>query len=87
LELLREMTERVVARWDRIRHFYFKGVLVHRVERAQQEHRAILAAIRSRDLAALEDLVRTHNRRALESYMRYLDNPADAVAAKRRNAT
>jgi DNA-binding GntR family transcriptional regulator len=87
LELLREMTERVVARWDRIRHFYFKGVLVRRVERAQEEHRAILAAIQSRDLPGLEDLVRTHNRRALESYMKYLDRPPQTVPAKRRNAT
>ena len=87
LELLREMTERVVARWDRIRHFYFKGVLVHRVHAAQAEHRAILAAMRARDLPALERLVRQHNRSALDAYMRYLDDRQAAPAPRRRGVT
>jgi len=72
LPMLREMTERVLARWDRIRRHFFRGVLVHRAVQAQQEHRAILAAMRSADLSALETTVRQHNRRAFESYMSYL---------------
>lgn len=84
LPLLREMTERVLARWDRVRRFYIKGVLVHRVDQAQQEHRALLAAMRARDLRALEELVRRHNRRALDSYMRYLDSHSEHPTAARR---
>jgi DNA-binding GntR family transcriptional regulator len=72
LPMLREMTERVLARWDRVRRYFFSGVLVHRVKRAQQEHRTILAAMRDRDLPTLEAAVRQHNRRALESYMNFL---------------
>jgi DNA-binding GntR family transcriptional regulator len=87
LDMLREMTERVLSRWDRIRQFYFKGVLVRRAEQAQDEHRAILAAMRARDLPALEGLVRAHNRRALEAYMHYLEEPQEPVAVTRRNAT
>jgi DNA-binding GntR family transcriptional regulator len=87
LEMLREMTDRVLSRWDRIRQFYFKGVLVRRAEQAQDEHRAILAAMRSRDLPAVERLVRAHNRLALEAYMRHLDEPQEPVAARRRNVT
>jgi len=87
LDLLRDMTERVVARWDRIRHFYFKGVLVHRVHSAQAEHRAILVAMRTRDLTGLERLVRDHNRGALDAYMRYLDDREAAPASRRRRAT
>jgi DNA-binding GntR family transcriptional regulator len=87
LELLREMTERVVARWDRISHFYFKGVLVRRVDGAQAEHRAILAAMRARDLPALERLVRQHNRSALAAYLRYMDDRQSAPSARRRRAT
>lgn len=87
LEMLREMTERVLARWDRVRNFYFRSVLMHRVEQAQLEHRAILAAMRSRDLTALEQLVRQHNRRALDSYNQYLDGRQEPVVAKRRGTT
>ena len=82
LALLREMTERVLARWGRVRRFYFRGVLVRRAEQAQQEHRAILKAMRSRDLAALEALVRQHNRRALDAYMTYLDGDTDRRPAR-----
>jgi DNA-binding GntR family transcriptional regulator len=78
LPLLEEMTGRVLGRWDRVRRFYFKGVLSHRVSQAQQEHREILAALESRDLPRLEALVRTHNQRALAAYLRYLnDGPGD----------
>jgi DNA-binding GntR family transcriptional regulator len=84
LPMLREMTERVVARWGRIRRFYFRGVLVARAERAQQEHRDILESMRARDLGKLEKLVRQHNRGALESYMNYLDGETGQAAAHRR---
>ena len=84
LPMLREMTERVLARWGRIRRFYFRGVLVARAEQAQQEHRALLNAMRGRDLTSLEQLVRQHNRGALDSYMKYLDSQTDRSTAHRR---
>ena len=84
LPMLREMTERVLARWGRIRRFYFRGVLVARAEQAQQEHRDILESMRVRDLGKLEKLVRQHNRGALESYMNYLDGQTEHAAANRR---
>jgi DNA-binding GntR family transcriptional regulator len=84
LPMLREMTERVLARWGRIRRFYFRGVLVARAEQAQQEHRDILESMRVRDLGKLEKLVRQHNRGALESYMNYLDGQTEHAAAHRR---
>ena len=82
--MLREMTKRVLARWGRIRRFYFRGVLVRRAGQAQQEHRAMLTAMRARDLATLEDLVRGHNQRALDSYMSYLDAQGTRTAAAKR---
>jgi DNA-binding GntR family transcriptional regulator len=74
LPMLAEMTERVLARWDRIRRYFFRRVLVHRLEQAQQEHREILAAMRAADLPRLEAAVRQHNRRGVESYMSYLNS-------------
>lgn len=72
MPMLQEMTERALARWDRVRRFYFNGVLVHRVEQAQREHRALLAAMRSGDLVALEQTVKDHNRGALAAYAEYI---------------
>jgi len=74
LPLLGEMTDRVLGLWDRVRRYYFNGVLRHRVADAQREHRDILAAITSRDFPALEDHVRTHNRGALAAYLAHLEH-------------
>jgi DNA-binding GntR family transcriptional regulator len=72
MPMLEEMTEWALGRWDRVRRFYFSGVLVHRAEQAQQEHHDILAAMRSRDLDAVEQTIREHNRGALRSYTTFL---------------
>ncbi|HEX6739840.1 MAG TPA: GntR family transcriptional regulator [Vicinamibacteria bacterium] len=72
MPMLEEMTEWAMGRWDRVRRYYFNGVLLHRVEHAQQEHHAILAAIQARDFPALEQTVREHNRGALASYTSFL---------------
>jgi DNA-binding GntR family transcriptional regulator len=72
LDLLKDMTARTLDRWDRVRRFYFNGVLVHRIAQAQEEHRAILEAMLARDVPRLQDLVRAHNQGALASYISYL---------------
>lgn len=77
MPMLHEMTERVLARWDRVRRFYFNGVLVHRVEQAQREHRALLAAMQSGDFAALEQTVKDHNRGALAAYAEFIKRAVD----------
>jgi DNA-binding GntR family transcriptional regulator len=77
LAMLEEMTARVLTCWDRVRRYFFKGVLVHRVDQAQQEHHAILAAIRAREVTTLEQLVRRHNQGALTSYLAYVNGQAD----------
>ena len=74
LAMLEEMTARVLTCWDRVRRYYFKGVLVYRLEQAQKEHHEILAAITSRNLPALEALVRRHNQGALHAYLEYVNS-------------
>jgi DNA-binding GntR family transcriptional regulator len=72
MPLLFEMTERILAHWDRLRRYFFNGVLVHRVEQAQEEHRGLLRAMRDKDYEALERMVKEHNRGALQAYAEYL---------------
>jgi DNA-binding GntR family transcriptional regulator len=82
MPMLQEMTEWVMGRWDRVRRLYFNGVLVHRVEQAQEEHHVILRAIRDRDLDLLERTVRKHNSGALASYNAFLQANIDPLEAK-----
>jgi hypothetical protein len=70
--MLQDMTARVLAHWDRVRGYYFSGVLIHRVAHSQQEHHALLRAMTDRDYANLERLVNIHNRAALAAYMEYI---------------
>jgi DNA-binding GntR family transcriptional regulator len=79
LAMLQEMTERVLDRWDRVRRYFFRGVLTHRIDQAQAEHRAILSAMRDKDLEKLLGLVRLHNQGALASYLQYLKTHGDVA--------
>ena len=81
LQLLQDMTQRLLDRWQRVRRFFFKNVLGHgdRMKQAQIEHRAILAALRARDVERVQMLARTHNQGALASYMTYLNELEEQV--------
>jgi DNA-binding GntR family transcriptional regulator len=83
MPILLDMTQRALDLWDRVRRYYFKGVLARRAKAAQAEHRQILEQLRSRDLDGLEKTVRQHNRNALAAYTSYLDSdvPAPGNAA------
>lgn len=74
---LLEMTERMFDRWDRIRCHYFTGVLYHRIGRSQQEHHDIVRAMGDRDYARLEQLVKAHNRGALEAYVEHMSSDGE----------
>jgi DNA-binding GntR family transcriptional regulator len=74
MPLLREMTDRALSRWERLRRHYFQGVLVPRVEQAQREHRELLAALVARDPDAAERVVRAHNKNAKLAYSDFLQN-------------
>jgi DNA-binding GntR family transcriptional regulator len=71
---LREMTERVFDLWYRVQRCFFSEVVLQRVLQSQQEHHAILGALRERNEVALEDLIRGHNRNAFEAYTRYMSS-------------
>jgi len=73
LPMLQEMMERIFDRWERVRRFYFSGVLIHRADQAQAEHHEILDMIRARNVEKLESMIRKHNQGGLESYTSYFD--------------
>ncbi len=84
MPILHQMTQRALDLWDRVRRFYFNGVLVRRARQAQADHRVMLQQMRARNFPALEETVRRHNRKALAYYTAYLDQ---RVPARRRTAS
>jgi DNA-binding GntR family transcriptional regulator len=74
MPVLLEMTQRALDLWDRVRRYYFNGVMVHRTHHAQAEHHKILEFLRARDLETLEQAIRQHNRGALGAYTAYLES-------------
>jgi DNA-binding GntR family transcriptional regulator len=77
MPMLQEMTERAMAHWDRLRRYFFSGVLAHRMDQANGEHRQMVAVMQAREYERLEDLVKHHNRDALDAYSDYLLQHAD----------
>jgi DNA-binding GntR family transcriptional regulator len=67
-----QMLGKVLDQWDRLRRRYLEEVSAQRLERAQAEHHAIVAALAARDEEGVLRRVREHNRAALEAYERHL---------------
>jgi DNA-binding GntR family transcriptional regulator len=80
--VLLEMTERVFDLWYRVQRYFFREVLLQRVLQSQREHHAILCALRDRDGAELERLVKVHNQNALEAYTKHLSNTSTGLASE-----
>jgi len=81
MPLLREMTDRVLSRWERLRRHYFHGVVVPRVAQAQGEHHAMIEAIVRRDPDGAEQVVRAHTRAAQAAYADHLRRDAPAQSS------
>ena len=70
--LVKNLIDKVLDQWDRLRHHYLKDVFVHRIDQSQHEHWEIFEALRARDADRVEQIVRCHNRRALAAYVEHL---------------
>lgn len=64
-----EALARVTADWERLRRWTFREHPRPDATPANQEHRAMIEALRQGDIHALESLVRQHNRQALAHYI------------------
>lgn len=70
--LIKEMMQKLMDHWDRLRAYYMEDVLTVRLDKAQAEHRQMVAAFHKRDADTLEELFRAHNKNALTAYNKYL---------------
>jgi DNA-binding GntR family transcriptional regulator len=71
--LVKSLMSKVLDQWDRLRHYYLKDVLGHRIDQSQHEHWELFDALRARDAGRAEQIVRRHNRRALAAYVEHLN--------------
>jgi DNA-binding GntR family transcriptional regulator len=81
LTLLRQSNQQALDRWDRIRRFFYNGILAPRVAQAQREHHELLAALLARDAARVSVVMRHHYQSALGAYLHYFDERATGVEA------
>ena len=65
---LKEITQRALDNWSRIRRHFFREGIEHRFTDAQREHHALLKALRKGDADQAEKVVRQHNQRAFRHY-------------------
>jgi DNA-binding GntR family transcriptional regulator len=73
MPMLEQMLRRALDHWERVRRYFFEGVLAHRADLAQREHRLMLRQIKVADASGLEETMRRHNQGALAAYAEYLD--------------
>ena len=71
LKLLQQSTVQALDRWDQIRRYFYKGVLVPRVAQAQREHHELLDGLLARDPERVATAMRDHYRGALAAYLEY----------------
>jgi DNA-binding GntR family transcriptional regulator len=70
--LIQKMMQKILDHWDRLRLHYLKDVSGQRIKIAQQEHKQILAAFRTRDPEEVERVICAHNQSARASYIQHL---------------
>jgi DNA-binding GntR family transcriptional regulator len=71
-KLVNKMMEKVLDHWDRLRVHYLQDVSAQRIPIAQEEHKQILKAFRTRNPDEIERIIREHNQSALRSYIQHL---------------
>lgn len=72
MTITKNMMYRALHHWDRLRRYYLEEVSARRVAQAQEEHRALLQAIRAGDEKLIEKVIQQHNKAALADYLKYI---------------
>ncbi len=70
-QMILKMMDMVFDHWERLRRFYLEDVFRHRMVFAQQDHVALVNALRQRDPELVRLSIRYHNHSALVSYLAY----------------
>lgn len=83
--MILKMLDMVFDHWERLRRFYLEDVFRHRIVSAQQDHAALLNALRQRDPELVRLSIRYHNRSALVSYLALHEPQQAALSVEAAN--
>ncbi len=72
--LIHKMMQKVFNHWDRLRLYYLKDVFANRILEAQAGHKLLIKALKKRDPAEVERVIREHNQSALKRYLQQLES-------------
>ncbi|MCA9883003.1 MAG: GntR family transcriptional regulator [Anaerolineae bacterium] len=72
MTISRDMMERALLHWDRLRRYYLEEVFAQRVPQAQLEHRELLKALRSGEDEQIKIVIQQHNKAALNDYLDHI---------------
>lgn len=72
MSLVLSVMQQVLDHWDRLCRHFLAEVITGRMWIAQQQHWQLLAALRTRDVDHVAEVIRCHNRQALTSYLDHL---------------
>jgi len=70
--LVKDMMHKALRHWNRLRSHYLQDVSAKRIATAHQDHQEIVSAMRQRDTAYVEQLIRQHNQTALSGYLEHI---------------
>jgi DNA-binding GntR family transcriptional regulator len=73
MPMLKEMQNRVLDKWERIRTFFFSEILINRHAESNLDHVKLIHAMEEGNVDMAEQLSKKHNRDALEFYMNYIN--------------
>lgn len=84
MTLAKSMLAKVLDHWNRLRKVYLIQVHSKRVHQSQKEHWQMLRAMKAKDFARLEHVIREHNRAARDAYTSKLSRALGADASQER---
>lgn len=73
MQIVGKMLSVALDHWDRLRCYYLEDVFAQRIGLRQNEHEQMLDSFRRRDPESLEQVMRHHNRQALDAYASHLE--------------
>lgn len=72
MTITKNMMNRALHHWDRLRRYYLEEVSAQRIPHAQLEHHELLRAIQAGNEERIAKVIQQHNKTALDDYLKHI---------------
>lgn len=72
MTITKNMMQRTLQHWDRLRRYYLQEVSKQRIPQAQKDHYELLKAMRTGEEQGIIDIIQMHNESALSDYLDHI---------------